>query len=672
VPRMRAFRDGLRERADLWAGSTVTDGVVFTASLPPGPERQARVAELQQELEGQAAGLTPAVDELRELVGGHEPVELIMSVALPTSLAFDPRGPRPDDAAETVTWPAKLEYLLGVALSLPPGSGSTPHEVTDLVMAVIDDIFDAAIAKTMVDSFAQDQPASDRLDEAVFMLRQEHIFDRMPGYAMHLEEIDAEVFERHRRFYLDRLGFSPGDVARAVRRLTAAHNRRLDAAFRRGKSAHGRDEQEVIFATLEMVKLLESSRRWSVDEVAGAVGIALEELRAMLSFFSTRFGAQPEFRLPSDKNLARTRPCVELDDDVFLVADPWSLLAAVHARLAEAAAAEPSQGLSRYRSHREAGHQRLVGGAMRRLFGDRNTWETQHYESDAEGPGEIDVLVTADCPIVVEAKAHTLTDAGRRGAPMRVSRVAGDVIRGAIKQTRRARAYILDEGGRSFASRQGAEPEERLRSPAHAVGEIVVTFERMDPLVMHGPELVGQRGRPVWIVCLADLLMIRDILTDPAAFHHYARVRASMAAGGPLVLMESDALGSYLIDRIAPQRRKAEQDPEVSVLLGYASGAINAYFTALELGRPIGRPSTGVPAPVAATLATTVSTASCWSSAVDAVMEADGRTWRRWKSFARRHRSGVFQLTPGVRLSLGAPDLLCAEDSSELRVAPRR
>lgn len=667
---MGSFRPDAGGPAALWDRSSTAAGVVLTPALPPGAEREAVLEGFKAELCGRAALVDEAVTELMGLVATHEPIEFLSAVAVPTSMGLNTRGSRDDDAGETVTWPAKVEYLVGLALAAPPGAGPTQTDVTRRAMSLVDDIFDGVRAKQMLDSFDAPHVENDGLAGAMFMLRQEQVFDRMPGYARHLEEIDSEVFNRHRDYYSDALGFSPGDVARVVRTRIAADGLRVNEALRRAQKYVKQDRERSFIAMHEMLTLVDASRRWTADLLAADTGADPAELAAMLDFFSVEFGSQPAFRLPTDPNVVRTRPVVAMGDGTYFIADPWALLAAVHPRMA-AAATDP-RPMERYRTHREQGHQCLVADTMRTIFGPDLVFEQQHYDSAINGHGEVDVLVTTDLPLIVEAKAHALTDSGRRGAPLRVKRVAGDVIESALEQIARARCYILDEERRDFADREGGPENRRLTGSISDIAEIVVTFERMDPLAMHGPRLVGRDDRSAWIVCLADLLMIRDILADAGSFHHYGRVRAGMATAGPLVFMESDALGSYLVDRIAPQRDAVADDPDTIVMIGYGSGAINEYFTALELGRDAKPPSTGVPRSVAAALTAVASNSGCWTRIVDAVMQADDATWKRWKSFSRRHKQARFHLTDGVSVGLGPVALRCMDGVYELDVSDRR
>jgi hypothetical protein len=636
-------------------------------ALPPGASREQMIATIREHFEALVPRLDSAVEDLRELVAAHEPVQLISSVAIPTGMRLMASGDSLADATDTVSWPAKIEYLVGVALSVPAGSGPTPTAITQRVMDLVSDVFDAAYAKEMLASFDRQPTGNAALDEAVFMLRMEHLVDRMPGYAAHLERIDAEIFDRHRDAYLDALGFNPGDVVRVVRRHNAAQQRRGAAAMTAMQKMADRDVEAAARATVEFFASLTDSRTWRPSEVGAVTDIDPDEIRRMLDFFATTFGSQPQFRLPTDSNLARTHPVIRLDSDAYFIPDTWTLAAAVHPCLAQAA--REQNGVRRYRDHREQGHQRLVATALREVFPPEIVHESQHYEDEILGPGEVDALVSAEWPLIVEAKAHGLTEPGRRGAPSRVERVAGDVVAKALQQTERATKYVIERRRREFHA-QGALSRPILPETITGTTEIVVTFERFDPIAMLGLAVVNHEPRPVWIVGLADLLMVCEVLDHPTEFHHYCRTRADTSVTGPAVYVESDAVGGYLVNRL----RIPRQDDQM-VILGYSSDSVNAYFTGKELGHEATRPRTGVPSDVLAALDMLLQVnTGLWVRAADAVMHTQSDSWRRWRKYRRRHDGrGQFSLTSQLQLVGGsAPSLtvegdvlhLCLSDSS--------
>lgn len=642
----QAFRPDTPPPVDPWGETLVQGGLTLREAIPPGHKREDALRNIRQHYEALAMSLDPAVEELRGLVAAHEPVQLISSIVIPANMRFFERGDALSDAPDTVSWPAKIEYLVGVALSLPAGTGSTPMAVSRRVMDLVSDVFDAMHAREMIDSFDRASSGNSSLDEALFMLRMEHLVDRMPGYPVHLERIDAEVFDRHGSYYIDALGFNPGDVVRVVRRRGQAVQQRADQALSQARRSAGRDIEASALAAMELVQTMTETRTWTPAQVATDTGVPEAQISKMLAFFATTFGAQPEFRLPTDSNLARTNPAIDLGADAYFIPDTWTLAAAVHPRLA---AASSDGELGRYRSHREQGHERLLTNSLRQIFPADLVHSRQHYDSDKTGHGEIDVLVSLEWPLIVEAKAHGLTEPGRRGAPLRVQRVAGDVIDKAIEQTHRAVAYIVDDDGRRFAAAEGEQSNSLLPDNITGTTEVIVTFERMDPLAMLGVAVVGQQPVPVWVVGLADFLVVCDILDDPSELHHYARTRASTAVEGPVVYVESDALGGYLVNRL---EIPASDDDQI-VMLGYSSDAINAYFTARELGQRTSKPTSGVDRDVLNALAELMTrNAGTWSLAVDAVLQTPPEVWRRWRRFRRRHRRrGAFLLTPGLLLA---------------------
>jgi len=99
--------------------------------------------------------------------------------------------------------------------------------------------------------------------------------------------------------------------------------------------------------------------------------------------------------------------------------------------------------------------------------------------------------------------------------------------------------------------------------------------------------------RTVWVTDLADFLVVRDILGDPGPFLHYAKARSDPSRPAPY--METDALVSYLEDRLTASPESAVSAGPPALLLHYNSGLINDYYTKLELGYPAERLGLGIP-----------------------------------------------------------------------------
>lgn len=588
------------------------------------------------------------VEELRDLMAGRDLTQLIKSVAVPAMAVAFTDGESLADGDMTSTWPAKVEYLVGLALSLDPsGDANTPPEVIRRISQLISDIFDADQMRMFTASLANADTTDAQRELLQQQLKLEHQADRMPGYAIHLEHVDAEVFARHRDYYMTAFGFNPADVIRATR----LHIRSVNATFNSAMAAvadalnsgasHGVVE-ELVRRAQDPITL------WKPKDVAASTAIAVDEIAAMLDFFSSEYGCQPEFRTPSDLNRARTHPCVKLDDETYLIPDPWALSAVIHHRLA----AEPKGSCfdpQKYYKHRQDAHERLVSAALEKVFGATHVRSGHHYDLSSGEHGEVDTLVCAEWPLVFEAKAIALTESGRQGAPGRVDKKLKEILGKPLDQTDRALTYIVDEGGRSFASTQRGKLVDVLPGKVAGGTAIIVTFERIDPFASAGLEVAGDVKRPTWVVSLTDLLMVADILTDPAAFHHYARTRANMYSAGASTFAEADALGAYLGNRLSVlQGGLAEQ--ATRVIIGYSCAALNDFYTRQECALETTKPTTGVPEQVTRALATAI-TQPGWVNCVDAVMAADRSVWTKWNRFRKKHRlGGTFTLSDRVEL----------------------
>ena len=460
---------------------------------------------------------------------------------------------------------------------------------------------------------------------------------------MHLQEIADAVFEPHRSLYCEELGFCPSDAIRLVRRHSAWVNAGL-VAFRDAVLA-GQDDDSTLWSISRMENICE----WTSSLLAQSTELPVDHVAAMLDGMSVDFGCQPEFRTPLDDNLARRYPLVRLPHGEYLVPVPQMVAQGVHRWVQGYIRDKPMSRLAeKYPKHRSDAAELLVRDGFKTIFGDDAVFSNQHYDS-SDGHGEIDCLVAGSTPVVAEVKSRGLTEQGRRGAPRRIKSVADDVVTKSFRQTRQARTYITQEGGRCFAGRQGHDSKQVLNHDVTGCVEIVITLERMDPLVTTAGKLAGSGPmRRTWVTNLADFLMVRDILDDPASFLHYARTRCTVSELSVQVFMESDALGAYLDDRLTSLIAIASEsrDKHREVQLDYWSTEINQFFTTVEVDIGLEKPDTGVPPVLLEALkACSSGYPPAWVTTATAVMDAPFSAWGAWRNFIRRHKRGEHKFT---------------------------
>lgn len=419
-------------------------------SIPPGPARERVVAAMREKMKRRAATLSEAMSRLREIVLTHDPVVLIESIALPASsgaLGLDVE----DDAPATTTWDAKIEYLQGLALSGPPGTAEVSEAVTEEAIDALGAVFDAANADLFIRSIEEGRSNHGALDATSFLLRLEAMSDRMAGYPVHLERIDAAVFDPHHDFYVQSVGFCPSDLIRLVRRHVRAINSTMQLAMAGFADAAARgplraDDKEAADAVKAFYTTMTTANRWTVDTITESSGLQRDQVAAALNAASVEFGCQPEFRSPFDSNEALVRPLIRLDEESFFAPLPWSLGHNVHG-LVRAVVAHDPQVAAAYQRHRADATERLINEALQPVFGADFVHRGQHFNSSI-GAGEVDCLVSGTRAWCIEGKSQSLTEPARRGHRPRIERITKDVVRTALAQTERAATYIMGDGRR--------------------------------------------------------------------------------------------------------------------------------------------------------------------------------------------------------------------------------
>ena len=607
------------------------------SSLAPGPQREAALAKEMAALELRASGLRALSGELYDLVARYDPGQLIPSIAGGASMVVGD-SESVDDAPRVFSMYAKIEYLAGLALAGPPGTGDVDKVVTLNAARLVSSVFDAADALLHVQAMVGHGTGHEAIDETSNLLRMERLYDRMAGYEVHLQEIGDAVFEPHRSLYCEEFGFCPSDAIRLVRRHDAWINAGL-AAFQDAVLG-GQDDSSILWS----ISRMDSICKWTPSLISHSTQLPVDEVAAILDGMSVDFGCQPEFRTPFDDNHARRYPLIRLRHGEYLVPVPRQVAHGVHGWVQGYIRDNPTSRLAeKYPKHRSDAAELLVRGSLETIFGEDTVFGNQHYDS-SDGHGEIDCLVAGSTPIIAEVKSRGLTEQGRQGYPQRIRSVADDVVAKSFKQTVQARNYIMQEGGRCFAGDQRGEAKQLLNHDVTGSVEIVVTLERMDPLVTTAGKLAGTgRTRDIWVTNLTDFLMVRDILDDPASFLHYARTRCAVSKLGIQVFMESDALGAYLDDRLTflIDCATESQDEHTEIQLDYWSTEINQFFTMLEIATGPEKPGTGVPPALSEALrACSSGYPRAWVTAATAVMDAHPSVWRAWRNFIRRHKKG--------------------------------
>jgi hypothetical protein len=572
---------------------------------------------------------------------------------------------------------ALLEFYGGLVTSMPVGQVLTRLGTDDDPQAFYDlhaALRDYALAEHVLGLGGLDRAliegSANALASAQRQLEFEHRFDRMFGFPAQLRRIFDAIVEPIANQAREQVGFAPSDalivadayVTVLAKRMHEALNK-FDRVMRVSRCDRTTARQN--FAD-HLARIATSSAALVEDDLPGVLahqtGIPRDQLMRLVTALSTPLGSQPSLQKIGDTNTLRTRPIIALPEGRYLWARPVDFI-----QSALGWAGEFFRGnelLSRrYEDSRQRVCEELPRQALAQIFG-AYVHANVSYPADGQWP-DIDVLTAVPgVAIVVEAKGGVFTEQARRAAPERVKKKAREFVDKALSQNARAVTYLQGDA----ADLRDKRKRRLTIPPNNHVVSVIVTLDRVDPFATYLPDGGKRDVAPkdgTWLVALADLLLVADVLRNPAEFVVYAQVRAAMnAAGGPRVFTEADALGAWCEYRIGPSRPQ----PGEIVLLSTSSQSVNDYYTYVSdtgLGVRPPRPTTHVPVDILNSLDGILENhPERWYRLATAVMQLSSKHWlpvekilqeisaeRTAKPSSRRRRKRTRSAASGMRLS---------------------
>ncbi|HEY6730340.1 MAG TPA: hypothetical protein VI039_04860 [Solirubrobacterales bacterium] len=604
-----------------------------------GPSSEVEAAAIRDAASARASEaeiqLPRMIVRLRRLLGRNDPLDIIAQLT-----AVKTSGPvsGPDDTAAAFGVEARLQYLTGLALSLGERSSQKPDgRAVQQTWDLVDEIFDLETAVHM-------RPPSSDLSEAdasvQFLLRLEHLLDRTQGYVSHLVRMLDTLFEPLDEVCRKEIGFTPTVLPKIVfachgelqRRYTRV--RALLTPFARAPEEFSPSEISAIFSEAH-AGLFE----YQSAEIAARACLPESEVRAALFALSSSFGDLPADLRPNAPNRMRRFPVIPIGEDTWFFSQQWSPLHDVVPWFFEFVRAEEKPKLEkRFLRCRDHAAEELTRNAMARIFGEDAVYGPLDYESEGI-PTELDCLVDAwPLCLLLEVKAHRVTESARRGSPDRIRRLDSDLGK-ARRQAARAAEYLA--GGVLDFRQPNSGEQLRLAAKPTKLARIAVSWERADPLTLTGG-IEGEPGERIWNVSLADLLMVSEILSDPASFTAYLDLRTELARDPDfLPFMEADLLAGFLGERLIQERQISKRRSGARQIVGYQAAPLNDYFTARDLGFSAPKPDCGVPAQILAAIGQMMVVRNPeWLRVARAVLDENPAAWTGFSRALRRARRG--------------------------------
>lgn len=433
-------------------------------------------------------------------------------------------------------------------------------------------------------------------DDLRFAIASHELLVRNPAYRVHHDVVLSGLFDPFERDFLRVAGFSAQDavaVADAIADLEndafhdaldlsqrAAEELLLEPSLHYAKTgewtgwmdppigfldtiadAPRRDVLRVVrsLAAVGAANYYADAQVFHIDDIAEASGVPVDRVRAFLDVTSLTPGDVPDdFLLPASVHPLGTRPYVRLDDDHLVAPIAGGVVSAL-LRILEGVLKPHQQVWNRYQAHRhdfilDTGLQ-LLQQLMPAASVERElTYSFEDPEVGEVVNGELDGLVEYDSALfLVETKGHTLDEASRRGAPLRLRKRLGEILHASHEQALRARRYLDATSPVAFTREDGSTVD--VEGRGRRIYMVSLTLEPLGHVsgligAAEHEDLFANRDVP-WAVCLYDLMVIADLLDLPPALPHYVERRLRAASQGVFSASdELDFFGHYLANAL--------------------------------------------------------------------------------------------------------------------------
>ena len=508
------------------------------------------------------------VSRLRELLVPYDPRDVIGLIWMRNLPIFGERAKLP-----------YIEYITLLYLTEPYPDAITEFFVPLDVLAEIEHLIESIFGRTMMLPFAQavSSGGANPLNELQFLARMEGLFVRYPAYTTHLEASLKELEARMPPHVTDTVGWAITDALAINDAALDIIGDRLAERMEKAKSVYDelmtavkrRRKKRPVDSAFDATKVLDNlaslkptearaaagnivmswvslstreSLTLTAEELSDRSGVDIGRVETFLHDASLRFGdvSSDHYVLPNGGTPLQRRPFLVVPKGYFLPVPThvrWAIRPTFEALLNPDSGETKTDDASAWHAYDKARADYLVDHSMNlmnRILRHAKSYKELKYYPDAATEAELDgLLIVDDTLFILEAKAGSLDEATRRGAPSQLKKDLKKLAGDARKQAIRARDFIMSQEVSEFRLQGGTILT--LRSADYRRAYLVsVTLEALDAFATHTEEvrslgIYGSESEPWWLVSLYDLEIVAEVCEGSWQFTHFLNQRMRMS-----------------------------------------------------------------------------------------------------------------------------------------------
>lgn len=605
-------------------------------------------------------------ERLTEILAQADPIDLLARA----SFLYLPVDPDTYKEWESDRNTAHIEYL---ALQVLPGSNQEAREIdpedavslTGEAVDLVRELFEIQ-ARLLVFSQAEDpQKINDQADEYRARTQLESLSVRGTGYPEHMRAILLGTLGQFDADCEQLLGFTAQQALDATMSILSVIEDRLQPRMaeaseaqrlmlqhlprQRRKGTPGPVPDWIVALSpteakqwIGMVNLIwvyvdaRSLATITPAEVSTQSGIPEANVAAFLEAFSCPPSAYIEayHQLPVGAHPLTENPILRVQGG-YMLPVPSSMMEAIRPRMEDMLQKVSAGTWERYAKRRadyvEQESVRRLAAALPGAVGTTGLkWKSASDESDLDGLVAID-----DFTLRIQGKAGRIHTPTRRGAPVKMRQDLAELIKEAARQHEALAVALSQEGADSIGLR---EYHNSLENSPFQI-EIIVTLDDVTVWSTHSHELqeigILPRDRSIpWILSLADLMAVTDLLQGAQLLHYLTRRLRLEAIGKVVAHDELDWVG-YYIDRGLYFEGIFEGEVSVSQfrLLSFTE-PIDAWYASREGLRtiPAPKPTHPIPPKLAALIRQLEQKQPThWTIGATALLMGDDESRQRWE-----------------------------------------
>jgi hypothetical protein len=585
----------------------------------------AQMPTLLEELRGK-------ISQLEQIIIRYHPLDLLGNLSFANSI-IDAESYKEYEFKGSSAY---LEYVALLYLLQPVDSLAWTTDVIpdgtvlEQIQSLLDDIYRIEMMLLITQHVEDaDGKTPDVWDELRFKTISDSLRVRYPGYQHHLvqhlqtlaQAADAVIGEFLGWTISDALALAQAVPALTSKRLVEKRKAAIDRVAELREVIAGSEEKGFRPPT-EMAELLEQLKAvseesldtvlenyamaatfvglgdefsFSAGELGTEAGISQQKAEAFLSHLSLSFGSTIEdrYRRPAPTHPLALRPFLRHGDRYFCPVPQmieWSLRPAIEAFLKPESPDRTTKDPRFWNKYEGARSSFLETKAMEllgRALASAKVYTNLKYSTlrndDAPIEAELDGLVLLDNVVIfVECKAGSLSLPARRGAPRGMKEDMRELVEKAYSQCLRAKQYFERAARPTFKLENGTKVEIDKANVDRLV-LIVVTLDALDAFTTNAYRLQDAgffgAGNIPWIVSLADLQVICELIECPSQLVHYLERRKRLNELAKTIAHdELDWFGHYLLEGLFFDEVFAEdRGPDLMQLLSYTT-AIDDYY----------------------------------------------------------------------------------------------